>query len=937
MKEISYLFTIALCVISSCAIGQQGIEYWFGEDMGLGTGVFISGGENLSLSAETTGLSPGVYSICVRPRSDSGVWGLTSYQTVKIEGETIGNIIEYAEYFWDVDPGFGNGVSIDLSDIQNGTTIIQTTGLPLGDHILSLRARSDNQIWGIALQSDVTICTNYSVTAEFSFEQNALTFYISDESVFSNSVSWIIDEDETSYTESFNPTLTLEPGPHTITQFAMNECDTNEVSKNVWATGIESISGSVISTSDTVDLFIYGAFNVVSDVNLFNNLISIDPISFSHIDSTNVIHSSWIAPIGTELSVLDLSVTNAEGVSLILDQCVTVNVVETSMSSHVQGQSVFRTGSWTPFSIWVTNNGNVPAYGVPVFVTVEGDIIAKSDLEILVPELEALLTDQEYEGNEFVEGWLRNGFIEYTNSIGEVVNGCLGMVPLINPGESVSFEIELYAESGSTGGVLISTGVGGPWYGYSTSVITQGGSRDCHPWNRCVDLAIDVHQFIPGVGCGIAGMDMGCEIVNAVNGDINVWDLGVSIFDAAANCLTGGVLGTLASAAGTWYSRAKGFFGLMDDANEQANCDDCSTSADCGDEGSSDIVESIDPNDKYGPLGWGNEHWLKVEDDVMFYRIVCENYASATATAATVLFVDTLNTEKLDIETLHFHSITFADTTIVIEEDDGKFVKEVDLRPEKNSILRIDGEVDEISGVLTVIFESLDPETGAVSLDVDAGFLNPNVIPPEGEAEVSFSIEMIEGESQHGMVVENFVDIYFDANDGIRSPVWSNIFDGTPPNIQVTSAEIASDTSIYATVEGGDDDSGLRYQKVYSYDIVDGTSTLIGVFQSEELIEIDLDPTLNWNLFAIGIDGVGNVEVIDSGSSFIEFEYGPTVCVGDFNNDMFVGVDDLLIMLSAFGLANNDLSTDINGNGGIDVDDLLSFLQAFGMDCSYNL
>jgi hypothetical protein len=186
----------------------------------------------------------------------------------------------------------------------------------------------------------------------------------------------------------------------------------------------------------------------------------------------------------------------------------------------------------------------------------------------------------------------------------------------------------------------------------------------------------------------------------------------------------------------------------------------------------------------------------------------------------------------------------------------------------------------------------------------------------------------------------NFFSTILHTNEPIRSPVWSNTFDGIPPNIHIDNAEVASDTSLLVTLGGGDNDSGIRYQKIYYYDSVAEESVLVGTYGINDSVEAVLDPSLEWNLYAMGVDGVGNAEMIEgtvSGASFIEFEYGPLVCVGDFDNDLFVGVDDLLIMLSVFGIANTVLSTDLNGNGETDVDDLLSFLQYFGADCSFNL
>ena len=41
-----------------------------------------------------------------------------------------------------------------------------------------------------------------------------------------------------------------------------------------------------------------------------------------------------------------------------------------------------------------------------------------------------------------------------------------------------------------------------------------------------------------------------------------------------------------------------------------ADCEACSTKSTCGDDdGSSDLAASIDPNEKVGPLGWGDDHW----------------------------------------------------------------------------------------------------------------------------------------------------------------------------------------------------------------------------------------------------------------------------------------------------------------------------------------
>ena len=56
-------------------------------------------------------------------------------------------------------------------------------------------------------------------------------------------------------------------------------------------------------------------------------------------------------------------------------------------------------------------------------------------------------------------------------------------------------------------------------------------------------------------------------------------------------------------------------------------------------------------------------------------------------------------------------------------------------------------------------------------------------------------------------------------------------------------------------------------------------------------------------------------------------------CLGDFNNDSFVGTDDFLLFLSAFGSPWTG-PYDIDDNEEIGVSDLLQMLMLFGTDCN---
>jgi hypothetical protein len=54
-------------------------------------------------------------------------------------------------------------------------------------------------------------------------------------------------------------------------------------------------------------------------------------------------------------------------------------------------------------------------------------------------------------------------------------------------------------------------------------------------------------------------------------------------------------------------------------------------------------------------------------------------------------------------------------------------------------------------------------------------------------------------------------------------------------------------------------------------------------------------------------------------------------CLGDFNNDGYINVADLLTMLAEFGCSG--CMTDMDGDGVTDTADMLSFLSIFGTIC----
>jgi hypothetical protein len=188
----------ALTTISRDAKVTMG-EYFWDADPGEGNGTsllaldgnFDQAIEDLfSSGVSVNGLSPGAHSFKVRVKGFDGQWSSTFSQTIFLDGAltTISRDakVTMGEYFWDTDPGEGNGTSLLALDGNFDQAIeelfssgISVNGLSPGAHSFKVRVRGFDGQWSsnysqtivkidttcsqVPVQSSVTICngSNY--------------------------------------------------------------------------------------------------------------------------------------------------------------------------------------------------------------------------------------------------------------------------------------------------------------------------------------------------------------------------------------------------------------------------------------------------------------------------------------------------------------------------------------------------------------------------------------------------------------------------------------------------------------------------------------------------------------------------------------------------------------------------------------------------------
>jgi hypothetical protein len=145
------------------------VEYFIDTDPGFGSGIAIpiSPGTNLfniAASINATGLTNGIHRLVIRSRNNEGSWGITSIREFLYDADPVypGTLpavqnITKAEYFFDTDPGFGNGTPITITpgiDLANVAASLNTTGLSMGTHRLSIRNRNNEGAWSISNTSE---------------------------------------------------------------------------------------------------------------------------------------------------------------------------------------------------------------------------------------------------------------------------------------------------------------------------------------------------------------------------------------------------------------------------------------------------------------------------------------------------------------------------------------------------------------------------------------------------------------------------------------------------------------------------------------------------------------------------------------------------------------------------------------------------------------
>ncbi|MCB1121838.1 MAG: hypothetical protein KJT03_09840 [Verrucomicrobiae bacterium] len=206
--------TGCICIITIGLLKGQPViqeaEYFFDTDPGQGNGTAIEVPDpnaspinfSFDISAgEISALDAGFHNLTVRFKDDDGDWGIAYTRRIQVgeatERKPTPDIVA-AEYYFDTDPGQGNGTAISVDspasalDFSFDITAEEIAALELGFHNLIVRFQDSEGDWSIAYTRRIN-------------REQALTTEQTDPKVARIDYQWFVDGEEVGETKSLTP------------------------------------------------------------------------------------------------------------------------------------------------------------------------------------------------------------------------------------------------------------------------------------------------------------------------------------------------------------------------------------------------------------------------------------------------------------------------------------------------------------------------------------------------------------------------------------------------------------------------------------------------------------------------------------------------------------------------------------------------------------
>ena len=181
-----------------------------------------------------------------------------------------------------------------------------------------------------------------------------------------------------------------------------------------------------------------------------------------------------------------------------------------------------------------------------------------------------------------------------------------------------------------------------------------------------------------------------------------------------------------------------------------------------------------DPNDIIGPAGYGDQDFVSA-NEVLPYEILFENDPTAALPAQQVTITQQLDS-GLDWNGFRLGSFGFGGMTFTVPANSAFYQATLDLSQTLGFDVQVAATIDELTGVATWTFTTIDPNTGEIPTDPMIGFLPPDNAEGAGEGFVSYTV-MAKPSDPDGTVINAQATVVFDTQPPLNTPQIFNTID----------------------------------------------------------------------------------------------------------------------------------------------------------------
>ncbi len=156
------------------------VEYFIDHDPGFGMGndvSFVNDTNNLDLafSIDIESLSQGFHKLFIRAKDSRGKWSLVQFQPLykQFIHDSLPELVE-VEYFFDTDPGEGNGLTVPFSPTAHIPFLawsLNLGGISYGQHMLYVRTKDEYGKWSLHARDTIFYYLDSLPTASLSGPQ----------------------------------------------------------------------------------------------------------------------------------------------------------------------------------------------------------------------------------------------------------------------------------------------------------------------------------------------------------------------------------------------------------------------------------------------------------------------------------------------------------------------------------------------------------------------------------------------------------------------------------------------------------------------------------------------------------------------------------------------------------------------------------------------